>query len=122
MSRFKLTATAIAFAALAATPAVADELSALWAELSGNPAGFKQKYNNRAMSVTGPVGNINVEVTPGTVGLAEPSAGNSTVLFCYISDADKRRAASLSRGQRITVRGTMVNAGPSGMWLQPCAF
>lgn len=123
MSRFTLIGTALILTAAAATPARAVDVVDLWAEVTSNVAAFKQNHVGKAMTVTGLVSSINVEVTPGTVGLAERrEGGGSTVLYCYINAADKARIASIARGKAITVSGTMAGVGPSGMWMRPCTF
>ena len=123
MSRFMLLGVALVLGAVHATPARAVDVVDLYAEMSRNVAAFKQSYVGKPMTVTGVVSSMNMEVRPSTIGLAERrEGGGSTVLYCYISDADKRRIASIAIGKAATFSGTMAGVGPSGMWMQPCTF
>jgi hypothetical protein len=112
-----------------ASTAFAMEAKQFQDEFRNNEEAFKQKYIGKTVTVTGTVSIISLTPVrdggPGSgpsIGLMDISKGEWDVIFCYLNDADKARALSLSKGQRITVTGTFLRANVAGLHIDPCSF
>jgi hypothetical protein len=74
--------------------------------------------------VTGPL--FSVSLDPSRSGRASgPNiqlTGPYWRITCYLNNADKQRALSLSRGDQLTISGIFVSAGGVGLNFDPCTF
>jgi hypothetical protein len=98
-------------------------------EFRKNEEAFKQKYIGKPVTITGTVSIISLaparDSGPGSgpaIGLKDIDKGEWDVISCYLNDADKARALSLSKGQRITVTGTFLRANVAGLHIDPCSY
>ena len=128
--RFLVAALSAAMMILTAwSVAFAMEAKQFQEEFRKNEEAFKQKYIGKPVTVTGTVSIISLaparDSGPGSgpaIGLMDIDKGEWDVIYCYLSDADKARAMSLSKGQRITVTGTFLRANVAGLHIDPCSY
>ena len=103
------------------------DIQSLFDEFNGNPAAFKQKYRGSSLVFTATVFSISLEpgrsMNPASGPEIELMGSNfATFAHCYLNDADKSRALSISKGDKVIVTGTFAAANVAGLDFAPCTF
>ena len=76
----------------------------LWAEYDENGVAADQKYKDKIIEVTGVVDTIDKDITD-TIYIKLKTGQYSSMAYCYLAAKHTNEAASLRKGQTITLRG-----------------